>query len=77
MAVIVNLKSLGVVARVEGLIWSCDTPGVAEMLERRNPAVTGSDPDPDLTVARAMVRAFGGSIVQKRAAWHPDPPATP
>lgn len=75
MAVIVTLKDLGL-ARVEAGTWSSDVPELAEVVTRAiDPTIQGSDPDPDLTLARRAVRRFGGRVLQERTAWHPDPPA--
>jgi hypothetical protein len=75
VAVIVNLKGLGV-ARVEGGIWTSDDRDLAVLLNGRTQPILGSDPDPDLTLARqAITLAGGGTVLQKRAAWHPEAPA--
>ena len=70
MAAIVRLRD-GTVARVECGIWTSDHAWVVSLLELVRPPASGSDPDPDLTAAQAVVDAYGGEIIQQAPPWCP------
>jgi hypothetical protein len=71
MAVLVRLKGLGL-ARVDGLVWTSDVPELADLVVAHvDQSITGSDPDPDLTVARRAVARYGGEVVHSRKPFVP------